>query len=483
MGGEDNSKVTAASPVARPHLYMSIWRLVLPLMVAEVVASLELTMIYAAMPSLIADFGSASAAGWLVTSFMLSAAAGAALFGRVGDLLGRRRVLLAVLAIATLGSLISSITRDLGWLIAGRAMQGAAGSIVPLCYGIVRQHAEPLRVPFAISLLAAVSSIASATGLVLGGLIIDFADWTMIFKITTAMGAVAFICIVLFVAPDSQWNPRAVRDDLLGGLLFVPAAVGLLLAIDNIGHAGFTDRMTLVWGILALAALLAWIWRELTVKTPLLNVRLLATRDIGMANAIFIALALGAFQGGQIMAIFGQQPPSTGTGLGLSATAAGFLLLPANIITAASYPLVAKLNQSLGPRLVATIGFLMIIVGFGSLIAWHDNVAVVMALLVIQAVGLGIVFVTIPMVIVSASPADRVSEATGMMTVIRATAMAIGAQTVATLLSAKGGHGAGPDNFPAESDYIAVFAFVCATAAVGVLLARFLPQHLASREA
>src|SRR3546814_11287660 len=75
-------------------------------MVAEVVGSLELTMIYAAMRSLIADFGSASAAGWLITSFMLSSAAGAALFGRLGDLLGRRRILLAVLVISTAGPFI-----------------------------------------------------------------------------------------------------------------------------------------------------------------------------------------------------------------------------------------------------------------------------------------------------------------------------------------------------------------------------------------
>src|SRR3546814_5282418 len=94
-------------------------------MVAEVVGSLALTMIYAAMRSLIADFDSASAAGWLITSFMLSSAAGAALFGRPGDLLGRRRILLAVLVISTAGSVISALTRDLGWLIVGRAMQGA----------------------------------------------------------------------------------------------------------------------------------------------------------------------------------------------------------------------------------------------------------------------------------------------------------------------------------------------------------------------
>jgi len=305
----------------------------------------------------------------------------------------------------------------------------------------------------------------------------------MIFKVTAAMGALAFVCVVLFVTPDSQWNPHAVREELLGGMLFIPAAIGLLLAIDNIGHTGFADRMTLIYGGIAAVSVAAWIWRELSVRNPLIDVRLLATRDIGMANAIFVALAIGAFQGGQIMALFGQQPGSTGVGLGLSATAAGFLLLPANLITAACYPAVAKLNHQFGPRYVAMSGFALILLGFGSLIIWHEDVVLVIILLVTQSFGLGIVYVTIPMVIVSASPADRVSEATGMMTVIRATAMAIGAQTVATLLSARdSGHGGAVGRFPLESDYVTVFAFVCATAIGGMLLARFLPTRLAIRE-
>ncbi|MCK9540816.1 MAG: MFS transporter [Novosphingobium sp.] len=457
-----------------------LW-LLFPLMVAEVVGSLELTMIYAAMRALIADFGSASAAGWLVTSYMLSSAAGAALFGRVGDLLGRRRILLLVLALAAIGSLVSAVMEDFEWVVAGRAMQGAAGSIIPLCFGIARERVNPAQLPFAIGLLAAASSVASATGLVFGGIIIDFFDWPMIFKVTTVLGALAFLCVMLMVAPDRQWNPAIMREDLLGGLLFVPAAVGLLLAIDNAGHVGLTDSMTLVYGAIALLSLGAWLWRELSIPNPLIQVRLLATRDIGMGNAIFVALALGAFQGGHIMALFGQQDPvTTGAGLGLSATAAGMLLLPANLITAACYPMVAKLCDTIGPRFTATVGFLMVVAGFGSLIFWNDNVPLVMALLVIQSVGLGVVYVTIPMVIVSASPADRVSESTGMMTVIRATAMAIGAQTVATLLSAKHAPGAA-STFPGESDYITVFLFVCATALAGAILSRFLPSRLATR--
>ncbi|MBB5705132.1 MFS transporter [Sphingopyxis panaciterrulae] len=468
----------AAAGVTNADRSGSIWRLVLPLMVAEVVGSLELTMIYAAMRSLIADFGSASAAGWLITSFMLSSAAGAALFGRLGDLLGRRRILLAVLVISTAGSVISALTRDLGWLIVGRAMQGAAGSIVPLCFGIVREHAPPGRVPFGVSMLAVAASLASATGLVIGGVIIDLADWSMIFKVTAAMGLLATFCIAVFVQRDRAWDPGAVRDDLIGGLLFIPAAVGLLLAIDNMGHAGWSDRMTLVYVAVAVASLAAWVWRELSVPNPLLQVRLLARPEIGWANACYVALALGAFQGGQIMALFGQQAPETGAGLGLSATAAGFLLLPANFITAACYPFVARMVERHGPRLVGAIGFLMIVVGFGSLILWHHDVALVMTLLVIQSIGLGVVYVTLQIVIVSAAPADRVSEATGMMTVIRATAMAIGAQTVATLLSAAGHHGAGVVRFPAEADYITVFLFVGGTALVGMLIARKLPPRL-----
>src|SRR3546814_6417449 len=96
------------------------------------------------------------------------------------------------------------------------------------------------------------------------------------------------------------------------------------------GHAGWSDRMTLFYVAVAVASLAAWVWRDLSVPNPLLQVRLLARPEIGWANACYVALALGAFQGGQIMALFGQQAPETGAGLGLSATAAGFLLLPAN---------------------------------------------------------------------------------------------------------------------------------------------------------
>ncbi|WP_260583651.1 MFS transporter [Sphingopyxis sp. PET50] len=472
--------MTEASPA--PPGPTIFYRLVIPLMIAEIVAALELTMIYAAMRSLVADFGGTSAAGWLVTSFMLSSAAGAALFGRLGDLMGRRRILLWVLALSTTGSLISSLTGDLGWLITGRAMQGLAGAIIPLCFGLIRERVAAERVPLGISLISSSASIAAASGLVIGGLIIDYSDWSMIFKVSAAMGAIAFLVVTFCVAADERSDLGGVRDDLLGGLLFIPAALGLLLAIDNAGHAGFTDRMTLVYGVISAVSLVAWIGRERSVANPLINVRLLGEPRIAWANILMVTIALGVFQGGQIMALFGQQSPETGVGLGLSATLAGFLLLPANILTGLIYPLVARANQHFGPRPVATTGCLMVVAAFLALIVWHDDIVTVMLLLVVQSIGLGIVYVTVPIVIVGAAPMDRVSEVTGMMGVIRATAMAIGAQTVATLLSTGGGHHGSPTGaFPSEAAYEGVFLFVAATALIGALVAQKLPGRLTGR--
>jgi len=153
-------------------------------------------------------------------------------------------------------------------------------------------------------------------------------------------------------------------------------------------------------------------------------------------------------------------------------------LLPANILTGLIYPLVARANQKFGPRRVATTGCLMVVASFLALVAWHEDIVTVMLLLVVQAVGLGIVYVTIPIVIVGAAPMDRVSEATGMMAVIRSTAMAIGAQTVATMLSTGGHHGASTGVFPTEAAYENVFLFVAATALIGALVAQKLPRSL-----
>jgi EmrB/QacA subfamily drug resistance transporter len=461
----------------------TFYRLVIPLMIAELVAALELTMIYAALPTLVREYGGTSEAGWLVTSFMLSAAAGAALFGRLGDLLGRRNVLLWVLALSTLGSAISSVTKDLELLILGRTLQGFAGAIVPLCFGMIREGVSLKKVPLGIGLISSTVTIASASGLVIGGIIIDYADWTMIFKITTALGIFAFLVVLLFIGKDKLQKTKGVLEDLLGGLLFIPAVVSLLLGITTISKQGLFATTSLSWVAAAIIFFSAWIWRELSVKNPLLDVRLLAKPEIAWPNIVMIFVALGVYQGGHLMSLFGQQPLATGIGLGLTATMAGFLLLPANICAGLTTPFVGAAVHRFGPRNLARLGCTMMFSAFLLLIFFNNSFTVVILLMIVQGVGLGILYVIVPVIVVHSVPSDRTSEATGMMGVIRSTAMAIGAQTVATLLAVS--HGApnsasGSHAFPDEAAYQTAFLYVAATAFIALILCQMLPKMLSN---
>lgn len=469
-------KITTPEQKERRDFY----RLLIPLMVAELVAALELTMIYAAMPNLAADLGGTSQAGWLLTSFMLSAAAGAALFGRIGDLLGRRNVLLWVLFLSTAGSVISSVTKELEWLVLGRAMQGLAGAIIPLCFGMIRERVQPSRVPLGIGLISSSATIASACGLVIGGLIIDYSDWTMIFKFSAGLGVFAMLTVIFFVTKDKQTSGSGQLEDVLGGMLFVPAVVSLLLGITHSAKHGLLDNTSLLWFAGAAAFSMAWVWRELSVKNPLIDVRLLSKPEIAWPNILMVFVALGVFQGGHLMAMFGQQPMSTGVGLGLTATFAGLLLLPANILGGMSTPFIATAVNRYGPRNIARLGCLLMGGSFLILAFFNDNVFFVVLLLVFQGVGLIILFVTTPIIVVHSCPSDRTSEATGMMAVIRSTAMAIGAQTVAALLSVGGGVQAvaGGPVFPSETAYVTVFLYVAGTALIGLLICQKLPKTL-----
>ena len=452
-------------------------RLIVPLMLTELVASLGLTMLFAALRKLAVDLGSPVAAGWLVTAFILSSAVGGALLGRLGDVEGRRRVLIGVLAAGLVGSLIGCFARTAPLLVLARVLQGLVGTAMPLCFGLVRERAVERDVPRGIGLIAATASVSAGLGLLAGGVVVDLFDWPAIFVLLAALTTLALTGVWLFVAPDA---PRAGQkiDDLLGGLLFAPAIVGLLLGIEQLGHNGAADPANWLWVAAALALLAIWVWRELTVARPLIAVRLLLVPEIAMANLIMAFAALGAFQAGQMMALFGQQPVGTGVGLGLSATGAALLLTPINIAAGFVYARFVGLVARWGPRSVALYGALLMTASFAGLALWHNAVWTVEVWLAIQMFGLGMVFVTVPVVVVAACPLDRVSESTGMVVVIRSTAMAIGAQTVATLLAVHGAAGTAAA-WPTEATWRIVFGYGAVTALVGALVALRLPRKLA----
>ena len=193
------------------------------LVIAEITSAFEVGMMYGALATLMREFRDPVGTGWLITAFLLVGAVSAALCSRLGDLYGRKRLVLLMLACATAGSLIAAFATTLPWLIAGRAVQGLSAALLPLCIGLVREHLPAARVPVGIGWLAAMASFSAGAGILLGGWLVDHVGWRWIFWFSAGHASIALVCVAL-VLPASARQAATGKLDVLGGVLFAPAS-------------------------------------------------------------------------------------------------------------------------------------------------------------------------------------------------------------------------------------------------------------------
>src|SRR6185312_3361749 len=157
--------------------------------------------------------------GWLISSFLVVQAAAAVLGGRFGDLFGRRRILLAALVICGLGSLLSGLSPSLGWMIVGRAIQGVAGAIQPLCYGLIRENLPEKRIRFGVSVIVATAAVAASGGMIVGGYLTDAIGPQSIF-LTMSVTASFALLLILVGVPVGPAPAAPEKIDFIGGVLF-----------------------------------------------------------------------------------------------------------------------------------------------------------------------------------------------------------------------------------------------------------------------
>jgi EmrB/QacA subfamily drug resistance transporter len=455
-----------------------IWPVLMALMVAEVTSGFETGMIYSALAKLYGVFGDPVGVGWLVTSFLLVAAGATVICGRLGDLFGRRRVMLAVLVCAGLGSAISALSSQLEWVIIGRAVQGMSAAVLPLCFGLLRENLPEQRVAIGVGIIAATAAVAAGTGLILGGLIVDHLTWPWIFYCSGSFAAVS-IAFVLIWVPASAPQPAQGRIDVLGGVLFVPAIAGLLLAISNGKGWGWTDLRTLsvIAGSLVLLAI--WIVHELRQKNPLINVRLFADRQVMLSNLAMALFGVGTAQLMLVLLLLMQQPSWTLVGLGVSATMAAMIKLPSNLLAAVAAPWSGFIAARHGARRALLVGIALVTTGWVAITLYHASIAFLIPMIVFVGFGGAMMYAAMPNLVVEIVPADRIGEATGLQQVVRATATAIGAQIVTLMLATStvsdSSRGAGV--FPSAAAYDLALLFITSSC-VACLLATFaLPKR------
>ncbi|MFF3147267.1 MFS transporter, partial [Streptomyces sp. NPDC057927] len=239
---------------------------------AGIVVSLMQTLVIPIVPELPKLLGaSASNTAWAVTATLLAAAVATPVVGRLGDMFGKRRMLLVSIVLLISGSVVCALSDSLIPMIAGRALQGLAAAVVPLGISIMRDVLPSERLAGSTALMSASLGVGGALGLPSAAFIADNFDWHILFWTSAALGAVALV-LVLVLVPESKVRTGG-RFDLLGSVGMAVGLVSLLLAVSKGADWGWGSATTLGLLAVAVVVLSAWGVYELRIAKPLVDLR------------------------------------------------------------------------------------------------------------------------------------------------------------------------------------------------------------------
>ncbi|MFJ2234385.1 MFS transporter [Streptomyces sp. NPDC087859] len=442
---------------------------------AGIVVSLMQTLVIPIVPELprLLD-APASDTAWAVTATLLAAAVATPVVGRLGDMFGKRRMLLISVVMLIAGSVVCALSDSLIPMIIGRVLQGLASGVIPLGISIMRDELPAERLAGSTALMSASLGIGGALGLPAAALIADNFSWHVLFWTSAALGVVALALVSLFV-PESRVRTGG-RFDLVGGIGMATGLVCLLLGISKGADWGWTSGTTIGLFVAALVVLLAWGWFELRTDQPLVDLRTTARRQVLVTNLASIAVGFAMFAMSLVLPQLLQLPSQTGYGLGRSMLVAGLVMAPSGLVMMVTAPISAAVSKARGPKTTLMIGALIVAAGYGVNIVlmtevWHF----VLAACVIGA-GIGFTYGSMPALIMGAVPASETAAANSLNTLMRSigtsSASAIAGVILAQMTTDFGGYA-----LPSESGFKVVLAVGAGAALLAFVVASFIPRQ------
>jgi EmrB/QacA subfamily drug resistance transporter len=445
------------------------------LALAAMAFSLLQSDIIPALPSLEHSLhASADSVAWLLTGYLLSAAIATPILGRVGDMLGKERVLLLVLVVLSVGTLLSALATTLPVMLAGRVIQGAGGAVFPLAFGIIRDEFPPERVTGAIGVLSSVLGVGAGLGIVLSGPIITHLSYHWLFYIPLVFCLAAAIATGLFVPESPVRSPG--RINVVGGLLMSAWLVSGLLGVSEGPTLGWSDPVVL--GLFALTAVFLawWVTYESRAANPMIDMKMMRITEVWTTNLAALLFGFGMYVMFTIVPQFVETPAAKGYGFGASVSQSGLDLAPFALAMLLVAPLTGRLSAAFGSRRVLLAACCVSSVAYVILIVWHTHTWDVYLSAACLGTGIALGFASMTNLVVEAVPVTQTGVATGMNSNIRNIGAALGAGVatsvvVGSLLA---------DGSPAETGYRNAFVVsaVAMLVAAGATLA--IPRHRSS---
>ncbi|MEV0850696.1 MFS transporter [Streptomyces sp. NPDC049954] len=432
------------------------------LLLAVLSFSLMQTMVVPALPDLRREFdASPTSVSWVLSSFLLTSSVATALLGRVGDMFGKRRVLIASLAVFAVGTLLAALSGSLALLIAARAVQGVGSAAFPLAFGIVRDQFPRERVPVAIGLISSTFGIGFGVGLVVPGPVVDALNWHWIFWIGLIVILAGIAAVAAFVRESSVRSPG--RVDWVGAVLLSAGITALLVAIGQGQSWGWSSGRTIGLFLAATALLVVFAYAEKRVRAPLVDIELLRRPAMLSSHLTALVVGFGMYGAFTLVPLLAQTPSRAGYGFGASVTASGLFMVPMAATMLVAGPLAGRMGAAVGWKLPLVLACLIGVLGFVVYAAAHDTEWAMYAGSAVLGVGVGFAFAALANLVVSAVDGSRTGEATGINTIMRTVGGSLGAQIAASVVASKTVPGT---SFPAESGFTT--AFVMSAIALGL---------------
>jgi EmrB/QacA subfamily drug resistance transporter len=334
------------------------WPALYVLCVGMLMIVLDATIVNVALPSIQDDLGfSQSHLAWVVNAYLIAFGGLLLLAGRIGDLVGQRRIFLFGLATFTGASLLCALAQSQALLIGARFVQGVGGALTSavILGMIVTMFPEPREQAKAIGVYTFVAVAGGSIGLLVGGVLTESINWHWIFFVNIPIGLATALFAIRLV-PDREGIGLAAGADIPGAALLIAGLMLGVYTILGVAEEGWGSTRTLVLGAVSIALLAAFVARQARIANPLMPLRLFRSREVSGANAVQALLVVGMFGMFFLGALYMQRI------LGYGALQVGLAYLPLTVVMGAiSLRLTGQLNLRFGPvaTLLPAMGFIV----------------------------------------------------------------------------------------------------------------------------
>jgi len=429
--------VTEVKQGQAPATDQSRWVALVVLCVGMLMIVLDQTIVNVALPSIQHDLQfSTSNLAWVVNAYLIAFGGLLLLAGRLGDLIGRKRVFLTGLAVFTAASALCGLADSQALLVGARFVQGAGGALTSsvILGMIVTMFPEPREQAKAMGVFSFVAAGGASIGLLAGGALTQALNWHWIFFVNLPIGALATLAAIRVVAADKGIGIRA-GADLPGATLVTAALMLAVYTIVKTSDYGWGSAHTIILGAVTLSILAAFVGREATARTPLIPLRIFRSRNVTGANVVQMLMIAGMFGMFFLGAVYMQRV------LGYGPLQVGLAYLPVAVgIGVLSLFVAPQLNLRIGPRATLLPGLALMVVGlllFAAAPVHADYLTRLLPVMLLLGVGAGLSFPSMMTIAMSGAEPHEAGLASGLVNTSMQVGGALGLAVLATLSASR----------------------------------------------